>query len=107
MLSMMRKIGQDIYIVMPDGRQINVRLSEAEPGRAHISIDAPPDVALYRSEVWDRLSAGPTCLASSDRGGSTLCGLKWESGDNVLPEKFVANVPGDVCAECLSNARLG
>jgi carbon storage regulator CsrA len=57
MLVLGRRLGEEIVIIPPDGREIVVRLVEL---RGHgsilrVGINADTDVKVFRREVWDKI----------------------------------------------------
>lgn len=51
MLVLSRRELETVVILLPDGRQMTVKLQELRGNRARLSFDAPPDISIYRSEV--------------------------------------------------------
>lgn len=59
MLVLTRKLGEGIVI----GDDVTVTIVEMKGGNIRIGIDAPPDMKIYRQEVYDR-------IAQENRGAS-------------------------------------
>ena len=51
MLVLTRKFGEKICI----GDNIIVTVLKTDRGKTRIGIEAPPDVPVYRQEIWDRM----------------------------------------------------
>lgn len=57
MLVLSRREQETVVILLPDGREITVKLQELRGNRARISFDAPPDISIFRSEVLSHTHA--------------------------------------------------
>jgi sRNA-binding carbon storage regulator CsrA len=64
-LSLKRKRGERVVIQMTDGREVVITVADAQGGAATLEIDAPRDVRVDRSEVYEarRLTLGTTRAA--------------------------------------------
>lgn len=51
MLTLTRKVGEIIYI----GDNITIEITGIERGKVRLGIIAPPEVSIYRKEVYDRM----------------------------------------------------
>lgn len=52
MLILSRKIREQILVIMPDGRLIEVEVMDRKgSGEVKIGVGAPPDVKIYRREI--------------------------------------------------------
>ena len=60
MLVLSRKLGEKIFI----GDNICITVVDIDRGKIRLGIEAPPDVAVYREEVWDRMGPGMRPRAS-------------------------------------------
>jgi len=54
MLFFGRRVGEGFVI----GGNIKVTITEVKGKRVRVSIDAPVDVDVFRTEIWDRIEAG-------------------------------------------------
>ena len=54
MLVLGRRLGEEIVIIPPDGREIVVRL-ELHGSILRVGINADTDVKVFRREVWDKI----------------------------------------------------
>ena len=54
MLVLTRKPQEEIVIQL-GRRVVRVRVLDAGNGRVRLGIDAPPDIAVHRQEIWQRL----------------------------------------------------
>ena len=61
-LSLGRKSGQ--YIVI--GENIVVKFEESKTG-IKVFVDAPKEMPVYRSEVWERTHPVPKCILASEK----------------------------------------
>ena len=59
MLVLTRKLGEGIVI----GENVTITIVEMKGGNIRIGIEAPPDMKIYRQEVFDR-------IAQENRGAS-------------------------------------
>lgn len=53
MLTVARKVGERVVILLPDGRRVEVVVADLTPYRAQIGIEAPPDVKVVRKELLE------------------------------------------------------
>lgn len=71
MLVLSRKVGESI--VLP-GCDLVITLLQVDPAKVRLGIQAPPDIRVYRLEVWDRIrqeaeAASGSSAAASHAGG--------------------------------------
>ena len=59
-LNLSRRPGQEVIILLPDGREIPIRArpKPGHRGQTDLAIDAPADVKVYRRELLERIRAG-------------------------------------------------
>ena len=55
MLVLTRSKDEFCVIVLPDGREIEVKHLEIKKGKVRLGFTAPDDIKVYRSEVMDRV----------------------------------------------------
>ena len=56
MLVLSRKVGQCV-IVSFNGETVTIELMQISGSRVRIGVDAAPQVAVHRKEIWDKLIA--------------------------------------------------
>jgi carbon storage regulator len=65
MLVLSRKSRESVVVggISAIDRKLVVTVLEIVGGRVRLGFDAPPDIAVHREEVWERLRAavGETC----------------------------------------------
>jgi sRNA-binding carbon storage regulator CsrA len=52
------KLNEVAYLTLPDGRRVEVMLTEMEPGKAKIGFTAPADVRILRARLQAQVDAG-------------------------------------------------
>ena len=74
MLVLSRKKNQSIHV----GNDIVVKVVEIIGNTVRLAFDAPPHVAIHRSEVWERIQreglSAPTSFHATDAMSGTLRG---------------------------------
>lgn len=50
-LVLTRKVGERVIITLPDGRKVEIAVTEVYGRRVKVSVTAPQDVPVYRSEI--------------------------------------------------------
>ncbi len=56
MLVLSRKVGQRV-IVSLNGETVTIELKQISGSRVRIGVDAAPQIAVHREEIWDKLMA--------------------------------------------------
>ena len=61
MLVLSRRRQQSVVVGGPDGseRVLKVTVLEISRGTVRLGFEAEPDLRVHRSEVWERICAGP------------------------------------------------
>lgn len=54
MLTLSRKSGESVLILLPDGRHITIFVQQEIRGSTRLSIDAPKDVIIFREELLEK-----------------------------------------------------
>ena len=67
MLVLTRKKAESIVVFRSDGQDSGIRIVvlEISKGIVKLGIEAPPDVAIHRMEVWDRIKESRAVLKAS------------------------------------------
>lgn len=67
MLVLTRKRAESIVVFSSDGEDSRIRIVvlEVSKGVVKLGIEAPPDVAVHRMEVWDRIKESHAVLKAS------------------------------------------
>jgi carbon storage regulator CsrA len=69
MLVLTRKLGE--RIVVPDS-QLTITVTAIEGKTVRLGISAPPEIGVYREELWQRGVQGAGALAGSAQAGCRL-----------------------------------
>ncbi len=56
MLLLTRKLGEEIYITLPDGRLVVVAVTMIDRGRCRLGVQADRDIQIDRKERVDNLA---------------------------------------------------
>lgn len=51
MLCITRKIGEKVFVICPDGTEIEITAVDADRGKIRIGVKAPKDYAIARAEI--------------------------------------------------------
>lgn len=54
MLALTRRIGESVILTLPDGRRVEVTITDKSAGQVRLGIEAPKDVRIDRDEVFQR-----------------------------------------------------
>lgn len=67
MLVLTRKKAESIVVFRSDGQDSGIRIVvlEISKGIVKLGIEAPPDVAIHRMEVWERITESRAVLKAS------------------------------------------
>ena len=67
MLVLTRKSKESIVVFRSDGQDSGIRVVvlEISKGIVKLGIEAPPDVAIHRMEVWERIKESRAVLRAS------------------------------------------
>lgn len=56
MLILNRKVNEDLYILLPDGRPVVVKVvAIRDRDKARIGVSAPADVVVHRHEIFEKI----------------------------------------------------
>ena len=55
MLVNSRRIGQKTYLILPDGTEIVISVTDVDRGKVKIGFEAPPAVGIWREELVDEV----------------------------------------------------
>lgn len=77
MLILTRKPGESIFILV-NGELVKVTVVELKGNQIRVGIDAPPNIRIYREEIWEQI------LEENKRAAEAAASTP--SGDVELPE---------------------
>ena len=53
MLALTRRIGESVILTLPDGRRVEVTITDKSAGQVRLGIEAPKDVRIDREEILE------------------------------------------------------
>ncbi|MCH8927728.1 MAG: carbon storage regulator CsrA [Candidatus Marinimicrobia bacterium] len=78
MLVLTRKLGEGLVV----GKNINLKVLEIHKNQIKIGIDAPPDVRIYRDEVYEEIKKQNLKATQTD-----ISNVKYAAENIVVPKK--------------------
>lgn len=78
MLVLTRKLGEGLVV----GKNINLKVLEIHKNQIKIGIDAPPDVRIYRDEVYEEIKKHNLKATQTD-----ISNVKYAAENIVVPKK--------------------
>lgn len=57
MLVLSRALGEKLVIVLPNGQIVEVGVARLSNGNVRLAVEAPPEIAVHRLEVWRQIQA--------------------------------------------------
>lgn len=57
MLVLTRQVNKVVVVVLPDGRTVDVMVTDLRPDRVNLGFTADRDIRIYRKEVWELINA--------------------------------------------------